>query len=196
VDSWNEWIWLLQFLIAFLCPHCREQGFKRYCNPSVPAAVGYRHAGCLQLSHVRTEDLSADGCRSAASQTANVGSISRCRLDDNLLLTVVLWYSEPLLTLLICGCLSHYIAVSVPVACWAVFWFHMKWIQNWTESETNTPLFIHTSYMYLWSHIICTLDNGMRSSATYYVLMSYAKFSSLDIYHVSCCDFLCWSVTV
>jgi len=167
VDSWNEWIWLLQFLIAFLCPHCREQGFKQYCNPSVPAAVGYRHAGCLQLSHVRTEDLSADGCRSAASQTANVGSISRCRLDDNLLLTVVLWYSEPLLTLLICGCLSHYIAVSVPVACWAVFWFHMKWIQNWTRVWNQYTIIytyiIHVSlipyYMRIgqWHAVVCYL---------------------------------------
>ena len=34
------------------------------------AALSYRHAGCLQLSHVRTADPSADGRRSAASRTA------------------------------------------------------------------------------------------------------------------------------
>ena len=39
-------------------------------GPRRAAALGYRHAGCLQLSHVRTVDLSADGCRSAASRTA------------------------------------------------------------------------------------------------------------------------------
>ena len=47
-------------------------------RPSVPwrsyrrrtAALGNKHAGCLQLSHVRTADLSADGRRSAASRTA------------------------------------------------------------------------------------------------------------------------------
>ena len=163
MDSWNEWIWLLQFLIAFLCPHCREQGFKRYCNPSVPAAVGYRHAGCLQLSHVRTEDLSADGCRSAASQTANVGSISRCRLDDNLLLTVVLWYSEPLL---ICGCLSQYTALAVPVACWAVLISHemnskLNWV--WNQYTIIYTYIIHVSlipyYMHIgqWHAVVCYL---------------------------------------
>jgi len=53
-------------------------------RPSVPwrncrrrsAALGYRHAGCLQLSHVRTADPSADGRRSAASRTAIGGGIS------------------------------------------------------------------------------------------------------------------------
>ena len=34
------------------------------------AALDYRHAGCLQLSHVRTADPSADGRRSAVSQTS------------------------------------------------------------------------------------------------------------------------------
>jgi len=37
------------------------------------AALGYRHAGCLQLGHVRTADPSADGRRSAASRTAISG---------------------------------------------------------------------------------------------------------------------------
>jgi len=32
-------------------------------------ALRYRHAGCLQLRHVRTADLFADGRRSAASRT-------------------------------------------------------------------------------------------------------------------------------
>ena len=39
----------------------------RHCHPV------YTHAGCLQLSHVRTADPSADGRRSAASRTAIVG---------------------------------------------------------------------------------------------------------------------------
>ena len=45
------------------------------------AALGYRHADCLQLRHVRTADPSADGRRSAASRTA-VGGAERgaCRL--------------------------------------------------------------------------------------------------------------------
>jgi len=51
-------------------------------RPSVPwrncrrrsATLGYRHSGCLQLSHVRTADPSADGRRSAASRTAFGGA--------------------------------------------------------------------------------------------------------------------------
>ena len=39
-------------------------------SPRRAAALGYRHADCLQLSHVRTADLFADGHRSAASRTA------------------------------------------------------------------------------------------------------------------------------
>jgi len=38
--------------------------------PRRAAALGYRHAGCLQLSHVWIADPSADGRRSAASRTA------------------------------------------------------------------------------------------------------------------------------
>ena len=34
------------------------------------ADLGYRHTGCLQLSYVQTADPSADGHRSAVSQTA------------------------------------------------------------------------------------------------------------------------------
>jgi len=45
-------------------------------SPRRAAALGYRHADCLQLSHVRTADLSADGRRSAASRTAIGGGIS------------------------------------------------------------------------------------------------------------------------
>jgi len=49
-------------------------GIKRYRDPSIcvshgAAALGYRHAGCLQLSHVRTADPSADGRTSATSGT-------------------------------------------------------------------------------------------------------------------------------
>ena len=40
------------------------------CLSHGAAALGYRHAGCLQLSHVRTADPSVDGRRSAASRTA------------------------------------------------------------------------------------------------------------------------------
>ena len=39
-------------------------------------ALGYRHVGCLQLSHERTADPSADGRRSAASRTDIGGGIS------------------------------------------------------------------------------------------------------------------------
>ena len=41
--------------------------------PMGAAALGCRHSGCLQLTHVQTADLSVDGCRSAASRTAIVG---------------------------------------------------------------------------------------------------------------------------
>jgi len=51
------------------------------------AALGYRHAGCLQLSHVRTADPSAYGSRSTASRTAigGGGISSRRPRGDNLL---------------------------------------------------------------------------------------------------------------
>jgi len=39
------------------------------------AALGYRHAACLQLSHELTADPSADGRRSAASRTAIGGEL-------------------------------------------------------------------------------------------------------------------------
>jgi len=52
------------------------------------AAVGERHAGWLQLSHVRTADLSTDGCRSAASQTT---ILSHCPRVVNLLLLCCLY---------------------------------------------------------------------------------------------------------
>ena len=39
-------------------------------SPRHAAALGYRHAGCLQLSHVWTADPTVDGRRSAASRTA------------------------------------------------------------------------------------------------------------------------------
>ena len=43
--------------------------------PRRAAALGYRHAGCLQLSHELTADPSADGRRSAASRTAIGGEL-------------------------------------------------------------------------------------------------------------------------
>ena len=39
-------------------------------SPRRAAALGYRHAGCVQLSHVRTADPFADGRRSVVSRTA------------------------------------------------------------------------------------------------------------------------------
>jgi len=55
-------------------------GIKRYRNPSIcpsvcpshkrAAALGCRHALCLQISRVRTADPSVDGRRFAASRTA------------------------------------------------------------------------------------------------------------------------------
>ena len=60
---------------------------KRYrdpfVRPSVCPSLGYRHAGCLQLSHVRTADPSADGRRSAASRTV---ISSRRPLGDDFLI--------------------------------------------------------------------------------------------------------------
>ena len=66
------------------------EGIERYRNPSVclcngAAALGAQlpqaagTLGCLQLSHVRTADQSADGRRSAASRTAIGGGISSRR---------------------------------------------------------------------------------------------------------------------
>ena len=49
-------------------------------QPRRAASLGYRHAGCLQLSHVRTADPSADGCRSAASRTIELPSAGTYRL--------------------------------------------------------------------------------------------------------------------
>ena len=62
-------------LLTYYDPAIAEWGIKRYRDPSVclsqdAAALGYRHALSLQLSHVRTADPSADGRRSAASRTA------------------------------------------------------------------------------------------------------------------------------
>ena len=59
--------------------------------PRRAAALGYRHAGCLQLSHVWTADPSADGRRSAASRTAIGGGhiVSPPPQGDTLLLVIV-----------------------------------------------------------------------------------------------------------
>ena len=89
--------WCLMIAVIMSLPRCtRGRDTKRYSDPSVclsvclshsAAAVGYRHTGCLQLSSVRTADPSADGRRSAASQTAIGGGISSRRpRGDNLLL--------------------------------------------------------------------------------------------------------------
>jgi len=64
-------IW--ELCIGYYVPDVGD--IKRYRDPSVclshgAAALGYRHAGCLQLSVVRTADPSADRRRSAASRTA------------------------------------------------------------------------------------------------------------------------------
>jgi len=63
---------------------------RRSC-PRRAAALGYRHAGCLQLSHVRTADPSADGRRSAESRTAIGGGhiVSPPPQGDTLLLVIV-----------------------------------------------------------------------------------------------------------
>ena len=55
-------------------------------SPWRATAVNYRYAGCLQLSHVRTANPSADGRRSAASRTAigGGGISSRRPRGDNL----------------------------------------------------------------------------------------------------------------
>ena len=62
------------------------QARSRGCKSSVAtASLGYRHAGCLQLSHVWIADPSANGRRSAASRTAIGGGISSRRpRGDNL----------------------------------------------------------------------------------------------------------------
>ena len=55
--------------------------------PRRAAALGYRHASCLQLNHVRTAIPSADGRRSAASRIAIDGRhiVSPPPGGDNLL---------------------------------------------------------------------------------------------------------------
>jgi len=81
-------------------------------SPRRAAALGYRHAGCLQLSHMRTVDPSADGRRSAASWTAIGGDISSHRSwGDNLLLLNSLAVWIQCWALLLCQ-------TSTPVAAW------------------------------------------------------------------------------
>jgi len=75
---------------------------KRYRDPSVcpscprrAVSSGYRHAGCLQLSHVRSADPSADGRKSAASRTAiGGGGISSRRPRGNNLYKLCLLYKS------------------------------------------------------------------------------------------------------
>ena len=59
------------------------------CLSQSAATLGYGNAGCLQLSHVRTADPSADGRRSAASRTAIGGGISSRRRRGDTLLSCV-----------------------------------------------------------------------------------------------------------
>jgi len=64
-------------------------------SPRRADALGCRHVGCLQLSHVRTADPSADGRRSASSRTAvGEGKSSRRPRGDNLHCTVLYCYSS------------------------------------------------------------------------------------------------------
>ena len=56
-----------------VCVCCREALIDTAIRPSIcpsprhVAAPGYRHTGCLQLSHVQTANPSVDGRRSTAS---------------------------------------------------------------------------------------------------------------------------------
>jgi len=83
----------------FLCPppYGGHFGIARSVRLSVPwcscprhaAALGYRHAGCLQLSHVQTVNPPADGRTSAASETAISGDISSRRPHGVITCTVL-----------------------------------------------------------------------------------------------------------
>jgi len=107
-QGWRHYVFglfvrLCVWKLAVNCLCCydvrrRGGGIKRYRDPSVcppvcpsprrARALGYRHAGCLQVSHVRTADPSADGRRSAASRTAIGGGA--CRLAVPLAITCCL----------------------------------------------------------------------------------------------------------
>ena len=87
--------WKRNFLTHGILEHINENRFfSTDRDPSVclsvcpstrrTAALGYRHAGCLQLSHVRTADASADERRSAASGNAGGDTSSRRSRRDNL----------------------------------------------------------------------------------------------------------------
>ena len=79
------YVYLLR--VANYAPAVRQSVPWLSC-PRRTAGLGYRHAGCLQLSHVRTADPFADGCRSAASRTAigGTGISSRRPRGDNMLI--------------------------------------------------------------------------------------------------------------
>ena len=71
--------------ISLLHPRCMGGGLSNTASrppvswrswPRRAVTLGYRQACCLQLSHVRTADPSADARRSAASRTAIGGGIS------------------------------------------------------------------------------------------------------------------------
>jgi len=105
-STWLVFVTNKRYML-FLCPRRRGGGIKWYCSPSVclsvpwcschrhAGALGYRHTGCLQLSHVRTADPSADWYRSTASQTDIAGGhISSRHPWDNNLLHRAVWHSR------------------------------------------------------------------------------------------------------
>jgi len=75
--------------VGLLCPRRTGALSDTAICPSVcpcprrAAALNYRHAGCLQLSHVRTAD--PDGRRSAASKTAIEDAVQDCIGNDSVL---------------------------------------------------------------------------------------------------------------
>jgi len=86
----------------FLCPRpwrtLSDTAIRPSVCPSCPmraVVLGYRYAGCLQLSHVRSVDPSADGRKSAASRTAigGGGISSRRPRGDNLYKLCLLYKS-------------------------------------------------------------------------------------------------------
>jgi len=88
---------ILQHALNLLCPLlCVWGGIKRYRDPSVclshgAAALGYRHAGCLQLCHRQPPEMCGLRTRPLTDvdllrvKLLSVGTISsRCPRGDNL----------------------------------------------------------------------------------------------------------------
>jgi len=80
------WLHVVPFIMPFIMPGPLSD--TAICPSVCPS---HRHAGCLQLSHVRTADSSADGRRSAENRTAIGGGISsrRPRGDNCFILVIV-----------------------------------------------------------------------------------------------------------